>query len=177
MLLSELVEEQKHVLKRIMPFAAACMPKGNILLKNSSEWLLYKMSVVDSFADREFVEEGFFEEWGRYMLSRIYDPYYACIRSHLLMVVNDLVELGKNYETTEKYEEPENKIVAFCILCSQRHEINVKAEGYEEWKRGAVRIQEVLPETPADERELLISGICGKCFDETFADEDDEDED
>jgi len=36
------------------------------------------------------------------------------------------------------------------------------------WKRGEL-IQNVFPEI--EDREIMISGICGECFDKLFADE------
>jgi len=37
------------------------------------------------------------------------------------------------------------------------------------WKNGEL-IQNVMPYLNEDERELLISGTCGKCFDKIFSD-------
>jgi hypothetical protein len=44
---------------------------------------------------------------------------------------------------------------------------------YERWQNGE-HIQNVAPYLSADDRELLISGMCGKCFDEIFAGEDED---
>ena len=38
---------------------------------------------------------------------------------------------------------------------------------YEAWENGKL-IQDVMPYLSADEREVLISGICGPCFDKMF---------
>jgi hypothetical protein len=38
-----------------------------------------------------------------------------------------------------------------------------------------VLIQNALPNVNEDQREFLISGICGKCFDKMFVEPDDED--
>lgn len=40
--------------------------------------------------------------------------------------------------------------------------------GYHGWMSGSVNIQRAMPRVPAAERELLISGTCGSCFDEMF---------
>lgn len=44
---------------------------------------------------------------------------------------------------------------------------------FKEWESGQP-IQSVAPYLSEDERELLISGVCGKCFDDMFAGEDDD---
>lgn len=67
-----------------------------------------------------------------------------------------------------------------CRTCQTTQMIVVSESGYEAWNNGEC-IQNVMPELTADERELLISGICGTCFDEMFLEEeavfeDDDDE-
>lgn len=57
-----------------------------------------------------------------------------------------------------------------CIMCGDTTLIEVPEEGYKRWKSGEL-IQNALPELYADERELLISGICGKCYDKIFGGE------
>lgn len=54
-----------------------------------------------------------------------------------------------------------------CRLCNELHQIHVYKNDYESWKNGKL-IQEVMPYVPKDIRELLISGICGTCFDGLF---------
>lgn len=50
-----------------------------------------------------------------------------------------------------------------CPNCGEIHDIWVPIEGYRRWQAGAL-IQEALPELPAKDRELLITGLCDKCF-------------
>ena len=57
-----------------------------------------------------------------------------------------------------------------CMLCKKEHIIDMPRSGYDAWCRG-VPIQDALPTLSADDRELLISGICGKCYDEAFPEE------
>jgi hypothetical protein len=57
-----------------------------------------------------------------------------------------------------------------CRVCKEVKKLTVSKAGYENWKDG-IFIQEALPELSADDRELLISGVCGKCFDEMFSEE------
>jgi len=54
-----------------------------------------------------------------------------------------------------------------CITCSSEHSIDITAEQIAELsKRPRRLIQDICPNLSADERELLISGICGVCYDE-----------
>tara|TARA_R100001082_G_scaffold17964_1_gene8942 strand:- start:238 stop:450 length:213 start_codon:yes stop_codon:yes gene_type:complete len=58
-----------------------------------------------------------------------------------------------------------------CRLCDTVHDLTVNVEGFVNWQAGEF-IQEALPELSCDERELLISGTCGTCFDKLFPSED-----
>jgi hypothetical protein len=58
-------------------------------------------------------------------------------------------------------------VVAHCRRCGEFHELQPTIAGYIAWHNG-VLIQDAMPELSASERELLISGTCGKCFDELF---------
>jgi ribosomal protein L40E len=59
---------------------------------------------------------------------------------------------------------PHKKI---CIKCSVVHTIFVEDKDFIAWKSGKL-IQDVMPYLSADEREILISGICGKCYDKLY---------
>jgi len=54
-----------------------------------------------------------------------------------------------------------------CRLCNEINELNVRVRGFMDWQRGEL-IQDALPELSADQRELLISGTCDKCWKEMF---------
>ena len=54
-----------------------------------------------------------------------------------------------------------------CLKCKTNHTIVLPKEPYIKWQTGT-HIQEVFPEISLDTRELLISGICGSCFDKLF---------
>lgn len=60
-----------------------------------------------------------------------------------------------------------------CVICKKEHELKVNEADIISWQNGQ-HIQSVMPYLSASERELLISGVCGKCFDEMFDGEDDE---
>jgi hypothetical protein len=58
-----------------------------------------------------------------------------------------------------------------CSECGINRQIEVPDDGYIQWQRGEL-IQNALPSVNIGDRELLISGICGSCFDEMFPEED-----
>ena len=62
-------------------------------------------------------------------------------------------------------------IAVTCRMCQETTDLKVNFQGFVEWKSGQL-IQEALPELSCGERELLISGTCGTCFDELFPSED-----
>lgn len=67
------------------------------------------------------------------------------------------------------------KISKVCPFCGHVSEIWVDDEVLKRMEDGE-RIQDILPELPASEREILISGICIDCQEEVFADPDEEEE-
>lgn len=67
------------------------------------------------------------------------------------------------------------RITSECICCGKVQSIELNESVYVKWIRGE-HIQDVAPELSVDDRELLISGVCGTCFDTMFADDDEEEE-
>lgn len=61
-----------------------------------------------------------------------------------------------------------------CIVCSGVFTITVELEQWYKWKSG-IFIQDAFPHLTADERDLLQSGICGKCFDKIYPEIEEED--
>lgn len=61
-----------------------------------------------------------------------------------------------------------------CRKCKQSEDIPVDARRIAQWKGGSM-IQHVFPELSLGQRELMISGVCGPCFDELFPPEEEED--
>ena len=54
-----------------------------------------------------------------------------------------------------------------CNMCGASHKISVLKKDFEEWSMGTCRpVQSVFPYLTINQRELLISGVCGECFDE-----------
>lgn len=60
-----------------------------------------------------------------------------------------------------------------CHICQEIVELTVPVEGFIAWQRGDY-IQDAMPELSADDREMLISGTCPKCWDELFPSDEDE---
>jgi len=56
------------------------------------------------------------------------------------------------------------KIIKNCSICKVTHIIEVKDEDFDKWTHGEL-IQNAFPYLNIDQRELLISGLCGHCFD------------
>lgn len=54
-----------------------------------------------------------------------------------------------------------------CVVCKQPHKIKVDNKDMAKYQNGA-KVQEAFPYLSADDRELIISKTCGRCFDEMF---------
>ena len=62
-------------------------------------------------------------------------------------------------------------VITTCPFCGRDHEVEVPFEGYLAWQNGEA-IQRALPTLSADEREMLMTGICPECWDGMFGEED-----
>ena len=62
------------------------------------------------------------------------------------------------------------KLWATCNRCKDQVEMAVNVDDYTSWENGSL-IQDAMPYLSAGEREVLISGTCGKCFDKMFGSE------
>lgn len=58
-----------------------------------------------------------------------------------------------------------------CPFCHKKSTVTVPTAGYCKWINGDL-IQNAMPNSCADVREVLITGICPKCWDKTFPPED-----
>jgi len=54
-----------------------------------------------------------------------------------------------------------------CAYCLEVYTFECSTSGVVAWQAGEL-IQNALPELSADQRELMISGTCGKCWDKMF---------
>lgn len=55
-----------------------------------------------------------------------------------------------------------------CWHCGKEFDFYLTLEQVWELDKGEKHIQVILSNLSADDRELFISGICGKCFDDMF---------
>lgn len=58
-------------------------------------------------------------------------------------------------------------VITECPFCHKANEVEVNEMDYWDWQDGALA-QDAFPYLSTDERELLISGICPKCWDDMF---------
>lgn len=59
-----------------------------------------------------------------------------------------------------------------CKICKKNYHVKCKKKDYSRWKKGEGFIQDLMSYLSVDDRELLISGNCGECFDKMFPSED-----
>lgn len=72
----------------------------------------------------------------------------------------------------ETRELPEKmKVDVRCRMCGTYHTLTVNTEMFMRWSNREILVQNAFPELSLDQRELLISQICGSCFDEMFGGE------
>jgi hypothetical protein len=58
-------------------------------------------------------------------------------------------------------------MIVFCVQCDSMFELPVSEEQMMRWKSGEL-IRNVMPGLPRPERELFISGTCGRCWSRLF---------
>ena len=63
------------------------------------------------------------------------------------------------------------RITVTCIICGEEKSVEVPTEAFFKWYKHGIAIQYAMPMLSADDRELLMSQICGKCFERVFADD------
>lgn len=66
-------------------------------------------------------------------------------------------------------------MTAYCTRCGHPKTVACTDEQYARFRGGAL-IQTAMPDVPAEQRELLLSGICGDCWKEVFREEDEEED-
>jgi predicted nucleic acid-binding Zn-ribbon protein len=74
-----------------------------------------------------------------------------------------------------KINHEETTIVTRCPICGRTNFIKVNDADYWDWQDGALA-QDAFPYLSADEREMLISGICPTCWANTFGDLEEEED-
>ena len=59
-----------------------------------------------------------------------------------------------------------------CVSCGEIRSVHCTEPQCLAWLNGEL-IQKAMPDVPKQERELLISGLCGECWARTFTEEQD----
>lgn len=72
----------------------------------------------------------------------------------------------------EKINLKEVCIVTACPICGRGNEVWANEEDYFDWSFDGVLVQNAFPYLSADEREMLISGICPECWKKMWGDDD-----
>lgn len=67
-------------------------------------------------------------------------------------------------------------VVTQCPFCGRGNEVEVNEIDYFDWQDGMLA-QDAFPYLSADEREKLISGICGECWEKYFGSDEEPDPD
>lgn len=67
-------------------------------------------------------------------------------------------------------------VVTRCPFCGRGNEVEVNEADYWDWDDGMLA-QDAFPYLSADEREMLISGICPTCWDKMFGSDEEPDPD
>lgn len=73
-----------------------------------------------------------------------------------------------------KTNNHEVTIITRCPFCGHANEVEVNEMDYLDWSDGELA-QVAFPYLSADEREMLISGICPTCWDEMFGSDEEPD--
>lgn len=55
-----------------------------------------------------------------------------------------------------------------CIKCKKKISVNIPSQELFAYRQGG-HIQDAMPSVVVSDREFLMSGICGACFDKIFA--------
>jgi hypothetical protein len=67
-----------------------------------------------------------------------------------------------------KINHKETTIVTRCPICGHANFIETNEADYWDWQDGTL-VQDAFPYLSADEREMLISGICPTCWEDVLA--------
>lgn len=60
------------------------------------------------------------------------------------------------------------KVKVECQYCGKEYLLNISEDQYNKLLEGKELIQNIIPEVDPGIREILISGLCPKCWDKTF---------
>lgn len=84
--------------------------------------------------------------------------------------------MPQDYLLSENPIENVAQVAVTCESCGTLYSFEVDYEGYLRWRYEGQLLQLALPHNTHDERELLLSGTCGPCYDALFPLEEDEED-
>jgi hypothetical protein len=67
------------------------------------------------------------------------------------------------------FNDPINVAIQ-CKICKEDQVIRISEADLKKWQDGEL-VQNAFPYLSADQRELFITGFCGKCYDNLFKEE------
>lgn len=102
-----------------------------------------------------FNREGYGKKFGEYLIN--YDTVSRSNVKH---------EWKKNIEDEMDRNEGFTNYSVKCHFCGGEQILRLKDSDVESYQNGDKLVNQAFPYLTADEREILISGMCGKCFDE-----------
>lgn len=77
----------------------------------------------------------------------------------------------KSCPYTKKFNPERYVFHVKCVKCKTAHDVVVLAQQLLDYMNGAL-IQDAFPDKTKEERELMLSGICGDCWIKIFPPED-----
>jgi hypothetical protein len=74
--------------------------------------------------------------------------------------------IGRN-QFDLQYTEDGVELTVYCVFCGREQpKFYVSLSAWENYASGAMCVRDAFPELGTDERELLVSATCSKCWDE-----------
>lgn len=68
------------------------------------------------------------------------------------------------------------RVEVHCRICGSKHILTMNEFQWDEYLSGVGYAQDIFPNWTHEERELLITQICGPCFDKMFPEEDEDEQ-
>ena len=78
--------------------------------------------------------------------------------------------MAANFQTVS-HNSKSYSLIGKCIQCKCHQRLVVSAEEWANYNFRQMAVQDAFPNMSAGDREWLISGICGTCFDKLFAED------
>ena len=63
-----------------------------------------------------------------------------------------------------------------CPFCGSVTRLSLNWDDFTDWQDGTKLVQDAFPYLNADERELLMTGICSECWEKMFSNDEEEDD-